>query len=373
MLATVEELVPEYILTGVRIIIAVLEGIASAIPQICAAARGIIMGFIGCLVENYLMLPRAGWQLIMKLTDGIRQKVGAVILIAGQLIGQFVSAIVRGAAGLIGAGARAIGGWISGVLSRIGEIITRGRTAVGNFLNGLRSRAGELLNTGLDAAGDFIRGITTGAAGLLSEGLRIAGDLIQGIVNGIGNGVSLVTDAIRDLASDTIGAIGSLFGIGSPSRVFHEIGGYLMEGLALGIDDHSAVIDSVDKMGNDVIASMTSSAEQMAKVFDGSGLVDINPTITPVLDLTMLQDQAKGITGLLASNPLDADLSFDQANVISANAQQQQEGESSSESTEPKQIIFEQNITAPTPLSPAEIYRATRSQITLAKRELEVA
>lgn len=66
--------------------------------------------------------------------------------------------------------------------------------------------------------------------------LQFGGDLLSGLVNGITGGLGTVKDAITNVASSTIGWFKEKLGIHSPSRVFGELGGFISEGAALGIE-----------------------------------------------------------------------------------------------------------------------------------------
>ena len=370
-LDVIVSMAPELFQAGFTLLLDFLRGVAENIPAICAAAANIVRALLGCIIEYAPSVFTAGPILMFKLITGILSRVGAIVGAAATVIGRFIGAVVSGAAGLIASGATAVFNFMSGIGSRIGELLGKGRDVVQRFIEGLRNKAGELLSSGLSAVGSFISGIAIAAAGLFSKGLEIAGNLISGIVSGIGAGVGRVLDAIGGLVSDTVGAITSGFGIFSPSRVFRDVGGRLIDGLALGIDDHARVLRSTDAMTDNVISHMANSAKRMTDMFND--VADISPTITPVLDLTTVQGQAGGISSLLSSSPISADLSYAQARTVAVAAQEANEGSSTTTDETPRQLIFEQTINANTPLSPGEIYRQTRSQISLAKSELEVA
>ncbi|KAF1072689.1 MAG: hypothetical protein GAK45_00124 [Pseudomonas citronellolis] len=59
--------------------------------------------------------------------------------------------------------------------------------------------------------------------------------LMQGLVQGIKNGLSAVKQGIQDAGASTIGWFKEKLGIHSPSRVFAELGGFTMAGLAQGL------------------------------------------------------------------------------------------------------------------------------------------
>ncbi len=60
--------------------------------------------------------------------------------------------------------------------------------------------------------------------------------VMQGLVNGITGALGAVRDAISGAAESTLGWFKEKLGIRSPSRVFMEAGGNIVEGAAIGID-----------------------------------------------------------------------------------------------------------------------------------------
>lgn len=60
--------------------------------------------------------------------------------------------------------------------------------------------------------------------------------MMDGLVNGITGRLAAVRDAIASAADESIGWFKEKLGIHSPSRVFMELGGYVSEGAALGIE-----------------------------------------------------------------------------------------------------------------------------------------
>jgi hypothetical protein len=97
-------------------------------------------------------------------------------------------------------------------------------------------------------------------------------------------------------------------------------------------------------------------------------LENIQPVITPVLDLTTAQRQAASLNNTIGLTPFS---SLDQARIIAAS---QTFVTDPSQQPAPVQTgpMFEQNIYSPTQLSATDIYKQTRNQIALAKEELNI-
>ncbi|CAE6841928.1 hypothetical protein R69746_06966 [Paraburkholderia aspalathi] len=69
-----------------------------------------------------------------------------------------------------------------------------------------------------------------------SRFMEIGGHLISGLVDGIRNGLGAVKDAITGVADATVGWFKEKLGIHSPSRVFGELGGFISQGAAIGME-----------------------------------------------------------------------------------------------------------------------------------------
>jgi hypothetical protein len=117
-------------------------------------------------------------------------------------------------------------------------------------------------------------------------------------------------------------------------------------------------------------------ASNMSNALNGvvdqlSAMEEFNPTITPVLDLTKVADEANKISGYISNATLTPAFSTAQARTIASDAQVVPDTTTSPTATT-GEVKFEQNIYAPEQLSTADIYKQTRNQITLAKEELSI-
>lgn len=117
-------------------------------------------------------------------------------------------------------------------------------------------------------------------------------DLIQGLINGVKDMAGKLKDGVKGVVKGGVNAAKNLLGIGSPSRVFKEIGQWTMEGYAIGLKDQQPVMQALNKLSNltantgreisqDLVAKATTpsstSSNAPAKVefhatFDNSGI-----------------------------------------------------------------------------------------------------
>lgn len=136
-------------------------------------------------------------------------------------------------------GVKAVGDWI-------GEKWDATLTWVNEKISGI----GDSIQTALDDAGRAILDwspldlFDSVFAGVLSWfGIELPGrfselgaNLVQGLANGITNSLGAVKDAITGVGDSTIGWFKEKLGIHSPSRVFAELGGFVGEGAAVGME-----------------------------------------------------------------------------------------------------------------------------------------
>jgi hypothetical protein len=156
--------------------------------------------------------------------------------------------------------------------------------------------------------------------------------------------------------------------IKSPSRVFAEIGEFSTLGMAEGLEASSkAVAAAAANVGSAAVNAMRKSIRNISDTL--SKHIDTNPTITPVLDLTQFQRDARQLGDLSNVTPITAAASYGQAAFISAS----QPGATSADGasgTAATVFKFEQNNYSPESLSEAEIYRQTNNQLSQAKSAL---
>ena len=106
--------------------------------------------------------------------------------------------------------------------------------------------------------------ITSWGSEMVSSIKKIGSNLISGLWNGIGDKVSWITNKIKGFGNSVIGQIKKIFGVHSPSTVMEQIGDYLAQGLAIGVEDNA----------NKPINAITALSSDMTKAFDFTGISD---------------------------------------------------------------------------------------------------
>jgi len=82
----------------------------------------------------------------------------------------------------------------------------------------------------------IVRGFTDN----IGQIVEVGSDLIRGLWQGITNVADWIWGKISGFFSGIVGSIKSFFGIGSPSKLFAELGGFMAEGLGVGFEKEMA-------------------------------------------------------------------------------------------------------------------------------------
>jgi tape measure domain-containing protein len=217
----------------------------------------------------------------------------------------------------------------------------------------------------------------TNSASALGQGaadsLYKAGiDIAQGLVDGLESKLSEIADKMKSIGKLIADEIKKELGIKSPSRVFKEIGKFTMKGLALGIEKNTNVIDiSARRAGQVAVESMKKSLQAISGAVSSD--IEVQPTIAPVLDLTAFRKDAGKMTDILATDPLQASVSFQNAVATNNTVEDVKAAVEAYNAFQQTGTTVEltQINNSPKALSSAEIYRQTKNQLSIVKGALD--
>lgn len=186
--------------------------------------------------------------------------------------------------------------------------------------------------------------------------VEIGRNIVLGLAEGLSDEAALekVSSAAL-LLSERISSITTHFNlISSPSKLYHQYGDYIAQGLANGMEDG---VDYVESSATTLSESVKNTMGIIRSIVDDE--VDLNPVISPVLDLSGLRGKAGQIQGLFPRQSLamasSIGIGSDSAMV---------NGVPVAGTT---QINYTQNNYSPKALSRIEIYRQTKNQISMMK------
>jgi hypothetical protein len=110
--------------------------------------------------------------------------------------------------------------------------------------------------------GDLISGFGTWFSDLANRMIEWGGNIIDGLVKGIKAAPEAVWNALKSVVLRGVENIRAFLGIASPSKLFMEMGGFVSEGMALGITAGLPKVDAaMAEMGRRMALNITPRAE----------------------------------------------------------------------------------------------------------------
>lgn len=271
-IAAIRDKIPEIIQAAIDFIFALIEGLGQAIEDnaerlretmisFCEHIWNAILEFFGIHSPSRKMMD-VGVNLMEGLINGI-----------GDMIGGVVEAVINVGGEIIGA----IGGFL-------GDCWDKGTELMGDLADGIGSFAGDVFDSVSSVVSDAVDGIGDFVGDFIDAGAN----LMSGLADGISDFAGSVIDTVEDVGGSIVDGICDFFDINSPSKVFAEIGKFLDLGLAEGIKKFAGLAtDASEDLGEDTLSGI---ADTVTNIPDLLGDIDAQPTITPVLDLSEVQN-----------------------------------------------------------------------------------
>lgn len=251
---------------------------------------------------------------------------------------------VAKAAGAAKVAATAAGAATSGTLAKVGMGVAKVAASLGphGLLVGACVAGAALVGTavvknwdkvkaGIGKAWDWIKekaaNLWSGVKGLVGGAINVGKNVVGGLWNGIKGVAGGLWNGIKGIGRGIINGFKSIFGIHSPSTVFAEIGGYLMQGMSNGITQSA---DGVDRSLEEVSAGALKVAQNGAEQLLAALNSEDDPVIRPVVDLSDAESSLGWMDDQMAGSytrSLNVQRSAALAGAVSAKANRQNGGD----------------------------------------------
>ena len=199
-------------------------------------------------------------------------------------------------------------------LQKFKESGVKGAQAVRDGLEGpnglqINSPSKVMYENGRYAIAGFVKGIDnqnkislqpkmiTIAKGIVSDIKREAGpdkfreigtNIMRGLIDGIASKEGDLKTKVESIANTITGKFQKVLQIHSPSRIMARLGGFVTEGLAIGIEGNTELVaNASENLASTAISGLKDAIKAATNLTDLG--IDINPTITPVLDLSNIE------------------------------------------------------------------------------------
>lgn len=246
------------------------------------------------------------------------------------------------------------------VAAKAGAIKASGAKLGRAIVNGAKENANKL--------GGAVNGIISNAAkaaGSHSGAFHNAGvNLARGLINGMDSMARQVANTAWNMGHNAAVNVKRGAVVKSPSRFTRQVGRFIDEGLILGMKDNlSGITSTANMIGSKSVNEIKNAMSALNNITIDS--LDINPVVTPVMDLSGFKEQAK-----LANSLLDTKMDFVPRPValssISTLPNNIQNGNGLYGDLMPQQVVrnytFNQTNNSPKALDRYTIYRDTRTQ-----------
>lgn len=179
----------------------------------------------------------------------------------------------------------------------IGSVSDAGKKIAESFAKGITSNS-SLVETAIVT---MTNNAVAKAKGSYNQWYSIGSYLISGMIAGLSSMNQQMTAQVLFLEAKARQALAARAKIHSPSRVWMKLGGYLGEGLAIGIAKSGVqVVSASEGLASASEKAVSSAIESISNAINDD--VNTNPVITPVVDLTQVRNGAAYINSALGTN-----------------------------------------------------------------------
>lgn len=358
---------------AVAAIVGIVAGLVGLIPYVMEQIALGLVAFAEVIAVSGPAITAALTTVLIALLDAIIEATPKIVQALVTMLTQLLDKLAQAVPKMVDAGMKMVIGILKGVADNIGKVVDQGVAVAVAFLDGIGRNASKVIQAGVDLVFDILHGIADAIRNngdkFVDAGWDIATALIEGIINGIKALAKKAIDAIVSLSRDMFNASAEFFGVASPSKLMIWMGKQLVSGMAKGLDDYGYIAErSAKDMSEQIFDSMSSSLSGLSDAL-GKDLIDFDPVIAPILDLSQVKKEATSLADILAAP------SFDLSNAL-ASAQNANNGfednRDSSDSTDGTNAggtsyTYNQTNNSPKALSSAEIYRQTNNLISKTK------
>ena len=298
---------------------AILQGLAGGIPIIIEAIGQGVVQALQVLIDS---VPKFGEfvrvcveQLCITFTSTIPNLFSAII----QSLDQILTTLVQWGPSLFAKGAEILlqllttlsskmpeftnvavnicVSFINGISSKMSDIVNAAFNLIISFINGLADAVNNHNGELISAAGNLIKAFINAIKNFASEAMSAGGYIVEGFVNGIRGAISKAANAAAELGRAAINAAKNALDINSPSKEFETLGMWSDYGLAEGFTGYSGTVTSASE--NVALSALDAMRQGIAGIGDILTEGVEEPSITPVVDLSQIQNGAKTINDLM--------------------------------------------------------------------------
>lgn len=358
--------------TGAAAFLVLTEGLkqlAAILPQVAIDFANAIANFIITLGAKAPELAVAMAALLGAIIYAINANIPGIVASLFILIQAMLTELANHAYEFGEKGATILANFLNGIADNIQKVIDAATNVILNFLDGIARNGPKIIDKGMWTVLKLLEGvrdaITKYSYKFNKVGREIAWAIVDGMTGGLASKAWSFGESMVSFAKKGYNKVKDFFGIHSPSRLMKELGGYVGEGFAIGVENTGErVAEAGENMSNAAYDAMAKAIGGVNELLEDDP--SFKPEIKPILDLTEMQKQAKGINNFLPAIGVTAQA----ANAARPPAPIAVDNSDKNSQNGVTNITFNQTNNSPEALDAATIYRQTHTQLAMAKDKL---
>lgn len=242
---------PSLISAGAQLLVGLVAGIISALPQLAASVPEIVSALYTSIVSAGPQLATAGTQLLSMFTSGIETGIPDLISRLPQIIEGILNFIAENLPSILDMGVQILTSLQDGIINSISSLVSSLPQVISAITGFIADNLPAIVNAGISvlvnlASGivsaipqlvavlpQIISAIVNGVGNLMGSIVDIGENIVQGIWEGIQNMATWIKNKVTGFFSGIVDGVKGLLGIHSPSTVFADMG----KNMALGLGD----------------------------------------------------------------------------------------------------------------------------------------
>lgn len=268
------EFLPVLLDSFVMLFSSLIDSVNLVIEQLMPLLPDIITQISTALIENLPVLLDGALQLFLGLIQSLDQVIEQLMPMLPELITNLCDTLINNIPAIISAGFDLLIGLIQGITECIPTLVQKIPEIVDSIVGAFSNNIGELITAGINLIIALASGlpqaipqvvmaipqIITAIINALMEQdwLQVGIDIVRGLADGLIDGVNIIWDKIKEMASSLLSSIKSALGVHSPSTLFRDkVGIFLAQGVGVGF------VDEMDKVTKDMQNALPTSFDTM--------------------------------------------------------------------------------------------------------------
>lgn len=260
----------EIINAGVNLVVGLVTGIITAIPQLITAVNQLVTSIWQTITTtDWVAL---GQSVLQNIDTGVIDSIPSIIGTIGDMLVTLIDTIMQNLPQFWEKGSELIVQMISGITNRLPQIASAIGEVLANLIRTIVSNLPQFMAKGIEVAVNIAKGLIQAIPTVLSsigsiisqaasafmsfDWWSIGSNIISGIVNGIWSLAGAIGDALMSIARSAWASIKSFFGISSPSKLMRDtIGKFIPMGMAEGIEGNADYVqDAMSQLASEAVS-----------------------------------------------------------------------------------------------------------------------